>query len=68
MAMSGLNAEDVLLARKWLDERKLSELAPWLEHLQPNSGRSQGSNSVETSYQKNLKEYRRLVARALGEI
>jgi hypothetical protein len=70
MASSGLNAEDVILARRWLTEEKLAQVAPWLTSVlssQPQSTNT--ATPTEASiYQKNLSEYRRLVADALGEI
>ncbi len=70
MASSGLNAEDVVLARRWLTEEKLAQVAPWLTSVL--SSQPQATNTATpteaSTYQKNLSEYRRLVADALGEI
>ena len=70
MAMSGLNAEDVVLARRWLSEEKLAQIAPWLKKVlsnQPQAASTTPTTNTST-YQQNLTEYRRLVADALGEI
>ena len=70
MASSGLSAEDVVLARRWLTEEKLYAVAPWLKTTSSNqlpSANSQAAPEIST-YQKNLLEYRRLVAEALGDI
>jgi hypothetical protein len=70
MAMSGLNAEDVVLARRWLTEEKLGQVAPWLKKVLNNQPQATATAApTDTSiYQKNLSEYRRLVADALGEL
>jgi ubiquitin-protein ligase len=70
MAMSGLNAEDVILARRWLNEEKLGQVAPWLKKILSNQPQttSAAHGADNSTYQKNLTEYRRLVADALGEI
>lgn len=70
MASSGLNAEDVVLARRWLTEEKLEQVAPWLKNVLSNQKPAPNAAApAETStYQKNLSEYRRLVAEALGDV
>ncbi|MDR3614641.1 MAG: hypothetical protein P4L53_13865 [Candidatus Obscuribacterales bacterium] len=70
MAMSGLNAEDVVLARRWLSEEKLEQVAPWLKKVLSNQTEAATATAPTdaSTYQKNLFEYRRLVADALGEI
>ncbi len=59
---TGMTCEEILLARRWVTEKKLIELAPWLKQ-EHNSG-----DGVKfSSYEENLKRYRKLLAEILGE-
>jgi len=60
---TGMNVEDILLARRWVNEEKLDELAPWLKGAEP-AGRETSSGQ---SYQNNLRKYRQMLAEILGE-
>ncbi len=69
--VSGLSAADVLIARRWITEDALLQAAPWLEGLQaPAMIEAAATNKNAASaatYQENLKKYRRLMARILGD-
>lgn len=61
---TGMTFEEILIARSWVSEAKLGELAP-----------KQSNNSLDLSsterkpatYQENLKRYRLIMAEILGE-
>jgi hypothetical protein len=71
MEVSGLSAAEVLIARRWVTEEKLMKVAPWLEGLQApamiEAAATNKNAASTTTYQENLKKYRRLMARILGE-
>lgn len=63
--VSGMTFEEVLLARRWVDEATLERLAPWVKSA------SQGSvedivATVSDDYNENLKQYRSLMEKILG--
>ncbi|MDX2106482.1 MAG: hypothetical protein SFY67_08775 [Candidatus Melainabacteria bacterium] len=61
---TGMSFEEILVARSWVSESKLSE-------LRPNSSKTQDVSDASTrkpvSYQENLKRYRQIMAEILGE-
>lgn len=58
---TGMNVEDILLARRWVTEDALNEHAPWLKE-------DQATKPAPTqSYEENLRKYRLLLAELLGE-
>jgi hypothetical protein len=72
MEMSGLAAQDVLIARRWVDEDRLISIAPWLKGLltapaKIESPQQEQKHTNSSPYQENLKKYRRLMATILGE-
>lgn len=58
---TGMNVEDILLARRWVSEDALNEHAPWLKENE--SARP----AATQSYEENLRKYRLLLAELLGE-
>ncbi len=61
---TGMTFEEILVARSWVSEAKLSELAPTQSELTLNP------DSVDRkppTYQENLKRYRQIMAEILGE-
>lgn len=65
---TGMNVEDILIARRWVTEETLSTYAPWLVDAASSPAEQPGQKigSVE-SYEENLKKYRMLLAKILGE-
>lgn len=63
---TGMNVEDILLARRWVTEEALNAHAPWLKTDHVASDKSSGSNSTR-SYEENLRKYRQILAEILGE-
>lgn len=62
---TGMTPGEVLLARRWISEEKLSELLP-ASNFQPCAPDT-ASDATDSEYDKNLKEYRRLMSEILGE-
>ena len=66
--ITGLNFDEVLLLRGWIDKDTLYKLAPWLGVPQnPTGDILELGTSVGTNYQENLKVYRRLIEKILGK-
>ncbi|SRR5579883_2774344 len=64
--VTAMSPEEILLARNWISEQKLKEVAPWLFI----KGSGQGDDSIKNvsgSYEENLRRYRALMAEILGE-
>jgi len=61
---TGMNVEDILLARRWVNEENLRVHAPWLFEKSDQIVRDVGAAA---SYDDNLKKYRLLLAELLGE-
>jgi hypothetical protein len=60
---TGMNVEDILLARRWVSEEALDSHAPWLKaDNEPDRPVVAGQ-----SYEDNLRKYRLLLAEILGE-
>ncbi len=67
--ITGLSFDEVLLLRGWVDKDTLFKVAPWLDAA-PSSPASEVlelSTSIGSSYQENLKVYRRLIEKILGK-
>ncbi|MBP7863963.1 hypothetical protein KA183_19920 [bacterium] len=62
--VTGMTFEEILVARSWVTEAKLSELAPKQSEitLSPDS-----ADRKPPTYQENLKRYRQIMAEILGE-
>lgn len=58
---TGMNVEDILLARRWVTEEALNDLAPWLKETEA------ARPAPTQSYEENLRKYRLLLAELLGE-
>ncbi len=77
MEASGLGAADVLIARRWVNEETLATVAPWLTEPKTPPAKIEGSevaksankneDDASATYQENLKKYRQLMARILGD-
>lgn len=66
--ITGLSFDEVLLLRGWVDKETLFRIAPWLNAPQnPANEIIELSTSIGTSYQENLKVYRRLIEKILGK-
>lgn len=76
--MTGMTIADVLIARRWVDRDTLLELAPWLkqellgdpsraQETKAGSDSSGESQSSKSDYQSNLKKYRELMTKILGQ-
>jgi hypothetical protein len=66
--ITGLSFDEVLLLRGWVDKETLFRVAPWLNAPQsPGSDIIELSTSIGTTYQENLKVYRRLIEKILGK-
>lgn len=63
---TGMTFEEILLARSWVSEAKLSELLPKHSETQDVSGSDPALRKPPT-YQENLKRYRQIMAEILGE-
>ena len=59
---TGMNVEDILLARRWVTEEALNDLAPWLKETEA------ARPAPTQSYEENLRKYRLLLAELLGEL
>lgn len=61
---TGMTFEEILVARSWVSEAKLGELAPKQSEitLSPDS-----TDRKPPTYQENLKRYRQIMAEILGE-
>jgi hypothetical protein len=62
--VTGLNLEDIVIARGWINEEDLAKIAP------PQKSPATASNTVQfqpggRSYDQNLKEYRKLLEKIL---
>lgn len=65
---TGMTLEDILLARHWVDEDTLKNLAPWLGASGQTGMQQADKNSAAgATYEENLKKYRSLMAEILGE-
>lgn len=65
---TGMTFEEILLARSWVSEAKLSELLPKNSETQDVSGSdSDPALRKPPTYQENLKRYRQIMAEILGE-
>ncbi len=60
--LTGMTCEEILLARRWVTEEILCQLAPWLKQDRKSDDGVEGG-----SYEENLKRYRKLLAEILGE-
>lgn len=61
---TGMTFEEILVARSWVSESKLGELAP--KHSQTVDVSDLAERKTPT-YQENLKRYRQIMAEILGE-
>lgn len=66
---TGMNVEDILLARRWVTEELLDVHAPWLktDHAPTPNASSEPESNSNRSYEENLRRYRQLLAEILGE-
>lgn len=64
--VSGMTFEEVLIARHWVDEATLEKIAPWLKATSRNEPPPLAMN-VSDDYEENLRHYRQIVERILGE-
>lgn len=66
--ITGLSFDEVLLLRGWVDKDTLFKVAPWLNApANPTNEILELSTSIGTTYQENLKVYRRLIEKILGK-
>jgi hypothetical protein len=66
--ITGLSFDEVLLLRGWVDKDTLFKVAPWLNAPQnPSNEILELSTSIGSTYQENLKVYRRLIEKILGK-
>jgi hypothetical protein len=67
--ITGMSFDEVLLLRGWIDRDTLYKIAPWLKSGPQNANSEilEISTSIGTSYQENLKVYRRLIEKILGK-
>jgi hypothetical protein len=66
--ITGLSFDEVLLLRGWVDKETLFKIAPWLNAPSSNTNDIiELSTSIGTTYQENLKVYRRLIEKILGK-
>ena len=66
--ITGLSFDEVLLLRGWVDKETLFRVAPWLNApANPSNEILELSTSIGTTYQENLKVYRRLIEKILGK-
>jgi hypothetical protein len=66
--ITGLSFDEVLLLRGWVDKDTLFKLAPWLNApANPSNEILELGTSIGTTYQENLKVYRRLIEKILGK-
>jgi hypothetical protein len=66
--ITGMSFDEVLLLRGWIDKDTLYKFAPWLNApVNPSSEIIEIGTSIGTTYQENLKVYRRLIEKILGK-
>ncbi len=72
--VSGMTLAEVLLARRWVDEKILERVAPWLKDtpivapgVVPSPESNENTDQTENTYQQNLKRYRQLMHKILDE-
>lgn len=66
--ITGMSFDEVLLLRGWIDRETLYKVAPWLnQHHTEASEIMELSTSIGTTYQENLKVYRRLMEKIIGK-
>ena len=63
--VTGMNFEEVLLARHWVDQATLEKLAPWINE-KPQEDLSTLGPPASDDYEQNLQRYRRLIEKILG--
>lgn len=63
--VTGMSIDEVILARGWITEAKLDEIAPWRKKAAEDKG-SLRVSAGSKNYQQNLKQYRALMERILG--
>jgi hypothetical protein len=63
--VTGMQTEDILLARRWVKPEMLFQLAPWLG--QQESERGSGNDNEPREYRENLRRYRQFTNEILGE-
>ena len=64
---TGMNIEDILLARRWVSEEILGRHAPWILNASESGSHASHDVGSAASYEENLKKYRLLLAEILGE-
>jgi hypothetical protein len=64
---TGMNIEDILLARRWVSEEILGRYAPWILSASESGPHNSHDVGSTASYEENLKKYRLLLAEILGE-
>jgi hypothetical protein len=62
--VTGMSVEEVVLARGWVTEAKLDEIAPGRK--KPDQQNSLRVSAGSKNYQQNFKQYRSLMERILG--
>ena len=65
--VTGMTFDEVLLARRWVDEATLERLAPWLSKAKSAGTAKLNISPPSGDYEENLKHYRRLMEQILGE-
>ena len=64
--VTGMTFEEVLLARRWVDEATLEKLAPWISKTKGAGAKAPEKMVPSDDYQGNLKIYRQLMDEILG--
>ncbi len=63
---TGMEFEEILLARSWVSPEMLEKLAP-LQVVEAHASSSKDIEKKPPTYQENLKRYRQIMAEILGE-
>ncbi|GEM_PF-429299 len=63
--VTGMTVDELVLARGWVSEQKLDQIAPWRKEPVDKS-KSLRVSAGSKNYQQNFKQYRTLLERILG--
>lgn len=63
--VTGMTLDEVILARGWITESKLDEIAPWRKQA-PKPENVLRVTAGSKNYQQNFKQYRALMEKILG--
>jgi hypothetical protein len=73
--VTGMGVDEVLMARRWVNEDVLKKLAPWLSEVEPQPSAPEATENQpdpselqsSDNFDDNLQKYRALMDRILGE-